>query len=90
MSSHNVQVVPCCLVFDNSCSATDCSLRYCIGGNTVQEGTPGSRLAPKGNSSDDNSPEISARSSCGDDDDPSRGLEEFWTLQQLEKWRGLL
>ena len=45
---------------------------------------------PQGNSSDDNSPEISSRSSCGDDDDPSRGLEEFWTQQQLDKWRGLL
>ena len=47
MSSHNVEVLTCCLVFDNSRSATDCSLRYCIGGNTVQEGTPGPRLAPK-------------------------------------------
>ena len=47
MSSHNVEVVSCCLVFDNSRSATDCSLRYCTGGNIVQEGTPGPRLAPK-------------------------------------------
>ena len=48
------------------------------------------KTGPKGNSSDDNSPVISSRSSCGDDDDPSRGLEEFWTLQQPDKWRGLL
>ena len=47
MSSHNVETDACCLVFDNSRSATDCSLRYCTGGNTVQEGTPGPRLAPK-------------------------------------------
>ena len=47
MSSHNVETDACCLVFDKSRSATDCSLRYCPGGNTVQEGTPGPRLAPK-------------------------------------------
>ena len=45
---------------------------------------------PQGNSSDDDSPGISAWSSCGDDDDPSRGLEEVWTLQQLDEWCGLL
>ena len=48
------------------------------------------KTGPQGNSSDDDSPEISARSFCGDDDDPSRGLQEVWTLQQLDKWCGLL
>ena len=46
------------------------------------------KTGPQGNSSDDYSPEISARISCGDEDDPSRGLEEVWTLQQLDKWCG--
>ena len=46
------------------------------------------KTGPQGNSSDDDSPEISARSSCGDDDDPSRCHEEVWTLQQLDKWCG--
>ena len=47
MSSHNVETDACDLLFDDSRSATDCSQRYCTGGNTVQEGTPGPRLAPK-------------------------------------------
>ena len=38
--------------------------------------------------SDDDSPGISSRSSCDDDDDPSRGLQEIWTLQQLDEWYG--
>ena len=46
------------------------------------------KTGPQGNSSDDDSPEISSRSSCDDDDDPSRGLQEIWTLQQLDKWCG--
>ena len=87
MSSHNVEVLTCCLVFDNSRGATDCSLRYCTGGNTAQEGTPGPRLAPKATAATT----TALRSAPGAPAVTTTIPAEVWgaspqTQQQLDKW----
>ena len=47
------------------------------------------KTGPQGDSSDDDSPVDMLQEPCGNND-PNRGPEEVWTLQQLDKWCGFL